>query len=239
MIRDIFCQMSAFGDITSIRPDADTVQSMITRFSAYGLIPTVFQENNLTLSPDPSLQKSETLTRLQMVALEKRINVMFASNRIDINRASTGLRSGVSDEDVNELLDILSAAAMGLSFTRIGLNTTSLLENPTAEMLGKIQPTLTLFDNPDELMLRVNQRRNIDFGDNLRENSNVVLILQKTMGQLLINDQPIPIDNSLVVQFDINTIPENPELRFFSEQTKAYMVSAEQLRQSLLSDLDS
>jgi len=239
MIRDIFCQISIFGDFTSIKPNAETVQSMSDRFIDYGLFPAVFQEESFTFSPNPELTKSETTNRLQMVSLEKKINVMFASNRMDINKVSTDLDIGVTNDDLNELFDILSKAASGLSSTRIGFNTTSLLDNPSASLLQKVKPGLTFYDDPNELTLRVNKRNDITFSDGSSEKSNVILTMQKTMGQLLINNQPLSVDNRLILQFDINTVPETTVPRFFHEQTKAYVISAEQIRKTILNDLIS
>ena len=239
MVQDIIYQISVFGDFTSIKPNTETVDAMITRFRDYGLLPAVFQEGSFTFPSNTGVPKAETTNRLQMVSFEKNINVMFASNRLDINRASTDLTIGVTNDNLNELLDILNKAASGLSFTRIGFNTTSLLNNPSTSLLQKIQPRLTLYNDPNELMLRVNKRNDIAVGDNSNEQSNVILTAQKTMGQLLINNQPISVDNGLILQFDINTIAENSEPRFFSEQTNKYIVSAEYIRQSLLNDLTS
>lgn len=239
MYRDIVCQISMFGDFTSIKPDPETVQSMLTKFSDYGLLPSIFQEGNFTLSPNPQLSKTKTTNRLQMVSLEKKINVMFASNRIDVNRTSTDLNSGVTNDDINELLDILGKAVSGLSATRIGFNTTSLLDNPSASLLQKIQPSLDFYSDPNELVLRANKRKDITFGEGSSEKSNVILTAQKTMGNLLINNQQIPVENGLILQFDINTIPENTDPRFFSANTKEYVVAANQLRNAILGNLVS
>ena len=140
MARDVFCQISVFGDFTSIKPNDEIVQAMIAKLSDYGLFPAVFQEGILALSPDPKLTKSETTNRLSMVSIEKMINVLFASDRIDISRASTDLDIGVTSDEINQLLDILHKAASGLSFTRIGFNMTSLLDNPSASLLQKYSP---------------------------------------------------------------------------------------------------
>ena len=238
MVRDVIYQISVFGDFTSIKPDAETVQAMITKFSDYGLIPTVFQEQNITLSPNTEPTIAETMNRLQMVSLEKNINVMFASNRLVVNKATTDSTTGLTGDDLNRLLDILGKAASGLSFTRIGFNTTSLMD-PTDSIMKKIQPELSYYNDPNELQLRVNKREFISIGENSIEKSNIILTVQKTMGQLLINNQPISVDNGLILQFDINTAPENSEPRLFSEQIKAYTASAEKIRQSLLNDLIS
>jgi len=243
MERDIIFQISVFGDFTSIKPDDATIQSMIAKLSDHGLLPSVFQEGNFTFSTDPKLQKTETTNRLQMVSIEKKINVRFAGNRIDINKASTDLTIGVTNDDLAVLLDILSKATVGLSFTRIGFNTTSLLDSPSAQLHQKIQPGIDFFNNSDELTLRVNKRKNISFevspNDASNETSNVILTIQKTMGQLLINNQQISIGNGFIMQFDINTTPEKSEPRLFSVHTKAYIEAAEELRQSLLKELIS
>ena len=239
MIQDILYQISVFGDVASIKPDIETVQSMIKRFSHYGLIPSIFQEGNLTLSHDLGLQQAETINRLQMLSLEKGINVMFASNRIDISKASVDTSTSVNQYDLNELLGIMNIATSGLASTRIAFNTTSLLDNPSVSLYQRIQPGLDIYDNPDELMFRVNKRKDIAISDVLSEKSNVILTIQKTMGQLLINNQPMSVDNGLIIQFDINTPPEVAEPRFFSEQTRMYIEAAALVKQRLLSDLIS
>ena len=238
MVRDIIYQISVFGDFVSIKPNPETIQMMIVKFSDYGLIPSIFQEGTFPIFPVSEIIKTETMNRLQMVSIEKSINVMFASNRIDINRASTDLNVGITNDDLSELLDILSKAVSGISSTRIGFNVTSLLDNPGVSLMQKIEPNLTFYDNSEELMLRVNKRSDVTLDDS-SENSNVILTLQKTMGQILISNRSIPIDDKLVLQFDINTIPEVSEPRFFYEQIKKYVLSAEKIRKNISTDLIS
>jgi hypothetical protein len=237
MVNDIIYQISVFGDFTSIQPSPDIIKSMINKLSKYEMLPAVFQEGSIMLSFNPELSKTETTNRLQMVSPTKSINIMFASNRIDINRTPIDISVGVSYADLTELFDILTIAVSGLSFTRIGYNTTSLLNNPPVPISKKLQPRLTHYDVLDELTLSVNKRTDITFGDHSCEKSNIILIAQKTMGQLLINNQPIAVDNGLIIQFDINTTPDVTEPRFFAEQTKAYVISAEQIRKNILDDL--
>ncbi|MCL2343315.1 MAG: hypothetical protein FWC62_05400 [Firmicutes bacterium] len=238
MVRDIIYQITVFGDFTSIQPNDETIQRMITKFKDYGLLPSVFQEGIVTLSLD-NLAPPKAIDRLQMVSLSKMISVLFARNQIDISKAAIDPEVGVLNTHLRELLDILGKATEGFSFTRVGFNTTSLLDHPNAFLSKKIQPSLAFYDNPNELMLRVNKRDNITFCDDLSERSNIILTVQKTKGQLLINNNRIVIDNGLVLQFDINTIPEITEPRLFAEQTKAYVLSAEQIRQTILTDLVS
>ena len=239
MVRDIIFQISVFGDFTSIIPDADTIQAMIARFSNYGLLPNIFQEQDVTFSPNLELTKADTMNRLQMVSFEENINVIFARNRLDINRISTDLTISLTNDDLYMLLDILNKAASGLSFSRIGFNTTSLLDNPADSIMQKIQPRISSYTNPSELQIMVNKREDVSIGESLNEKSNIILNVQKTMGQLLIMNKPLSVDKALILQFDINTAPENSEPRFFSEQTKTYVVSAEQIRRSVLRDLIS
>ena len=63
MIRDIVYQISVFSDFTSIEPNDETIQSMISKFSDYRLFPAVFQEGNFTISSNANLSKSETTLR--------------------------------------------------------------------------------------------------------------------------------------------------------------------------------
>ena len=236
MIRDIVYQISVFGDFTSIKPSDETVKSMIAKLSDHGLLPSVFQEQSFTISADPAMTTTpEIANRLQMMSIEKNINVMFARNRIDLSKSVTD--SNIGTDDLNVLLDVLDKATSGLPFTRLAFNTTSLLDAPKDFLLQKMQPRLTFFNEPTELMLRVNKQTPIAINEDLNENSNVILLAQKTMGQLLINNSPISVDDGLILQFDINTLPEISDPRFFSAHAKGYVLGAEQVRQSLLTEL--
>jgi len=174
-----------------------------------------------------------------MISLDKMLNVMFSSNRIDISKSSVDLSVSLTDDNLNTLLDILSKATPGLSFSRIALNSTSLLDDETQYLQRKLQSGLDFYDNPNELMLRVNKRKEISIEGNHYEDSNVILTVQRTVGQIIMINQPVPIDNGVITQFDINTIAENTTLRFFSDHVKKYILSANSIRQSILNTLIS
>jgi hypothetical protein len=237
MISDIIFQISVFGDFTSITPSDTTISTMITNFKDYGLLPALFQENNLNLSPDPSLSKFETTSRLSMISVEKKLNVMFASSRIDISKTSADLTAHLMNEDLTVLLDLLRKATEGHSFTRIALNTTSMLSNPSEDIIRKLQPSLAFYSDPNELTVRLNKREDISVGNGSIECANTIITIQKTIGQLLLNNQPVSIDHGILIQFDINTLAENSSSRFSSEQAKGFVSSAEEIRQSILNQL--
>lgn len=237
MIADIVYQISVFGDFLSITPNGKTITEMMANFKDYDLLPTLFQENSFNLPPDTGLAKMETKSRLSMVSIDKKLNVMFASGRLDISKSSADLTSPLSSEDTEVLLDILGKATLGRSFTRIALNTTAILNNPSDSVMGKIQPNLDFYADPNELTLRLNKRVELLISDSSNEISNAIITFQKTMGQLLLNNQPMSIDNGLIVQFDINTLAENSSARFSPEQAKMFIKSAESLRQQILGQL--
>lgn len=239
MLSDIIYQVSIFGDFTSITPNDTVIQSMITTLREYELFPAIFQEGVLNISPDPNNATVQTMNRLQMISLDKMLNVMFSSNRIDISKSSVDLSVSLTDDNLNTLLDILSKATPGLSFSRIALNSTSLLDDETQYLQRKLQSGLDFYDNPNELMLRVNKRKEISIEGNHYEDSNVILTVQRTVGQIIMINQPVPIDNGVITQFDINTIAENTTLRFFSDHVKKYILSANSIRQSILNTLIS
>ena len=240
MIPDIIFQISVFGDFTAITPNDTTINAMIANFKDYGLLPAIFQENNFNLFlPEPQLTKMETTNRLSMVSVEKKLNVMFASGRIDINKSSADLTAPLTSEDLTILLDILGKATSGQPFTRVALNTTAILNNPKYNVVQKLQPCINFYANPSELTLRLNKQIDLSIGANVTECSNVIIILQKTVGQLLLNNQPIKIDNGIIVQFDINTQAENPTPRFSVEQAKRFITSAEEIRQTIICELIS
>ena len=142
MIADIVYQISVFGDFSSITPNDKTITEMMANFKDYGLLPNLFQENSFNLPPDPRLAKMETTNRLSMVSIDKKINVMFASGRLDISKSSADLTSPLPNEDTEVLLDILEKATFGRSFTRIALKTTAILNNPRDTVKRKLQNNL-------------------------------------------------------------------------------------------------
>lgn len=238
MLWDVIYQLSAFGDITSIKPTPEIIKSMMERLSEYSLLPSVVQEMNVTIPP--SLESSKPpVNRLQMISGDRGLTVMFASNRIDISKVATDFDKGVAPSELDELYKILKIVTEGLAFTRIGFNTTSILNNPSESLWKKIKPELTCYSNPIEYMLRVNERSSVDLSEGSAEMSNAILTVQKTVGQLLINNQPVSVNDGLIVQYDINTIQENMEPRFFSDQVEKYIVSAEKFRQLSLIELIS
>jgi hypothetical protein len=228
MFSELVYNVSVFGDFSSIIPTPESVIKMTQSLSKYNMIPTTFQEIQIT--PLPGVISSPQ-DRLQMLSKDNQLTVIFGANRIDINR-NAETEGGFDKNKMNDYnkiaMDILELCVDDkIRYDRIALNTISILSELTRQqsevLLKKIQPSIDYYSSINEITLRVNKQNTLKIANNSNELINFILNFQRVSGQMVFGNKAIPLENDFVVSFDLNTNPINKTQRFSSNDVLTFL----------------
>ena len=224
-------QINIFGDFSSIQPNMGTIRSLTKNLEEFEFLPQYFQENSLTIknvegdvvdelrSPDFSSKK-----RLRLSSIDENYIIEFSSNIISINVRKE------NDKLEDEISKIASVSMGELRSSRIGI----IIIDERDYIPDSVKPSISYYDELDELdefEIRLNRRKKINV-NNVEQLSNVIINISKPF--IFKEDQ-----NKLVKYVcDINTIPENQELRFSSNDVISFLKEAKSQGISMFESLN-
>lgn len=224
-------QINIFGDFSSIQPNMETIRSLTKNLEEFEFLPQYFQENSLTIknvegdvvdelrSPDFSSKK-----RLRLSSIDENYIIEFSSNIISINVRKE------NDKLEDEISKIASVSMGELRSSRIGI----IIIDERDYIPDSVKPSISYYDELDELdefEIRLNRRKKINV-NNVEQLSNVIINISKPF--IFKEDQ-----NKLVQYVcDINTIPENEELRFSSDDVISFFKEAKSQGISMFESLN-
>ena len=223
--------VSIFTDASDIIPNAST----------YGRLATVLGDSYLPIT----IQEMTSRGSQNRIAMEKQdigIKILFLMNRIIIEKYPTDIEDTNSIGTFEEFCDIVNQIIEPLlqefekNANRLSLVSKYLLKkeneediNPIASKLFVFPPTYTA-TNTFEWNWRMAKKEENEFGEN-SEQMNYITSINRIRGTLSNNAQDQGFEG-LDVEFDLNTIDANKELRFdivkiksFYEQAKIWHAS--------------
>ncbi|WP_442761546.1 hypothetical protein [Pseudolactococcus chungangensis] len=224
-------QINIFGDFSSIQPNMETIRSLTKNLEEFEFLPQYFQENSLTIknvegdvvdelrSPDFSSKK-----RLRLSSIDENYIIEFSSNIISINVRKE------NDKLEDEISKIASVSMGELRSSRIGI----IIIEERDYIPDSVKPSISYYDELDELdefEIRLNRRKKINV-NNVEQLSNVIINISKPF---IFKE----VQNKLVQYVcDINTIPENEELRFSSDDVISFLKEAKSQGISMFESLN-
>jgi hypothetical protein len=231
-------QISMFGSYQDIAPSSNTIKYFIEKFSDQELIPTTFQEIDISNPLTP-------INRLSLRSTNEVWSVMFSANRIDIikNNNNVGV---VNMGDVQDFIDEAQNIAriidekFSKKHHRMALITRYLLKqmNPT-EISNTFRKNVNTFGffkthEPIEWNNRIVSRIELNIGE-FSESINVIAELNRIKGQLKINSKNEEIDR-VELKFDINTYQLQTDYRFGINELTAFAFAANKIETQLKND---
>ena len=221
-------QFSIFGDFPNMTYDnAIAIGKLTEIFSVYGFIPTTTRGVSIipgTINIDNRISLNSS----------NGWGIMLDRNRIDITIAF--------DENIKEFYETsdseiiktmikymdLIIKSFDTHINRFGFNTTDILNSKiTKNIIEKYNKTtriINYYDNKESN--EWNERIVIkEDGKKLKEKINVITNISRTKGRFQRLNKYIDF-NGIVLQFDINTLPELIDFRFNKEEAKKFLDDA-------------
>ena len=218
MVIDQSYRISVFGDYSGIQPTPDNMLFFIKNFGKSGLVPSVFQEVQLTPGGG-AIQ----LQRVALVSSDNLTKISIMSNRIDYEITSS-VDKRLSESDRNTINTKISDS-FGLIFKHFNVNAYRLALNAESFVVdlndSQIKEFLDKYSNPislynDTIMGEWNTRlmvRKTGVVNELTEVFNVITTISKAKLNKRVDNKDQEKDGFTIL-VDINTIGENSTYRF-------------------------
>jgi hypothetical protein len=226
--------------VPGIETNQSNISQMMGLFADKELIPTTFREIS-TFSPDSQLRFS-----LQSPN-NNEWNIHFGTDRIDITKNTTDTKGNNLGEleqfsaDVSDFfIKIMSKRPQQAN--RIALSNVVILKEMSEESLNILylklfNPIKIYSDNkPFEWVLRTSSRIRKQI-NSLDEIFNFNSEINRSNGQMNINQEIIPVVDRIVINRDINSIPDNPTPRFGEKEMTDFFKNAAIWHDNLLNDI--
>ncbi|WP_160316172.1 hypothetical protein [Acetobacterium bakii] len=210
--------MSIFGTYEHIKPGMNTIQILMDAFKGFEgeiFIPSTIEIQKIELPINTLI----TETRLKMMSISKKWEILFMPDRIDANYNGSDVNGEVQKESIKELVDFskkildLALSAFDLKGGRLAVNCRRVMKKLNSDEIDDFQNKLI---NPlnfyndklcNDWSLMINGNDNIEINDKT-ESLNVITNI--SLGKLDKIDDPVRI----ILVFDINTKPDNMSIRF-------------------------
>lgn len=218
MVIDHSYKISAFGDFTSIQPTPDNMLFFIQTFGNTGLVPSLFQEVQLTPGGVAIPQQ-----RVALVSSDNLIKISILTNRLDYEvTASSDKKLSVDDRNI---INQSISDSFGLIFShfnknalRLAINAESYVSDLTdAQIVSFLQQysnPLSLYNNTtlNEWNTRLMVRK-VGAINDLPEMFNIITTINKAKLYKRVDGTQHESEGFSVL-VDINTVAENGSYRF-------------------------
>lgn len=230
---------SVFGNFTDIIPSPEIISKMLNLFRDKNLLPSTFQEIS------PAIRKPEI--RLSLSSSNNEWNISFATFRIDVEKQPLDIKGkslGTVEEFEEEACEIFNRilSEFNKKGNRISLIAGGLLKEMTQQKLDDIysrlfKPTKFYSDNkPSSWDFRSVARVDLNILGS-QEKVNVITQINRKKGRMTKPDAVIEFDR-MEVNFDINTIPENQDIRFDINSIKSFFSEVNSVRSQIIDQLE-
>ena len=235
-------QISLFGNYDEITPSSENMKFFIENFSDKGLIPNQIRQLSIDMtSKEPS---SKTDLRLNLTDSDKKWDVKFNSNRIDIVflNSNIGVIKEISKEDfLKEAIDLLNRInqKFNKSHKKLGFVFQYLIDS--TDIFNDSKLFLNSIDYFNEKSMsdwssRVATRSKLTYNDNHEEIVNVISEARRI-------NQPMNIKNNFAlfegvfINIDINTLSENQNYRFQFENLNSIFNEMSKIEASIINQI--
>lgn len=228
-----------FGNISDIKPSAETIPTFVEMFRDKGFLPSTFHE----IRPPVAVP----MPRLRLLSPDDEWNIDFDSHRIVFQKKGTKPKGSNLGSPENFAKDVVDFCRRILDRfpkkgNRLSLLTEEFLFEMPEERLRRIytqlfQPIKFYSENqPVEWNFRTVARIPVQINGN-DEKLNTITCLDRVQGHLAMPDGIEPFDRIRVI-FDINTFQDNVEARFGMKSVTDFYPTALNVREKLLSELE-
>lgn len=250
MVVDRVYRISVFGNFDSIRATPDNMQFFLEAFKEDGLLPTVFQELQVSVPAGPanSVPMPVPVQRIMLVTSDGSTKVSIGANRIDYDViATTDIKLSVEQREVinQGIVKVFKAIfdKYGKNAVRLALNTESWIINLSpsefAHFMSKYTNPISLYNGVslDEWNTRLMVRKNASIGDN-NESLNVITIIQKQIMNQTTSEGVVTKHDGLAIHADINTAAENTASRFTASHIEEFIDIVVKIWDQIIDELD-
>ena len=235
-------QATIFGNFNDIEPTPDNSKKLIDLFKDKALIPGVIDEFRATAqTPIPTRH-----ARIRCASANWEWVIEFLSNRIQIvKRAIEAHGANLGDldafcSDASYLFKQITSQFKKKA-NRIALVTQFILQEMTDKALSQIYlklfkaPEFYIENPPFEWDWRTASRNPIRL-EELDETLNIIVTMNRSYGEFQAKGEVTPFDG---IQFslDINTVPDNQELRFSADNIASFYNQVSRLHDNLCSEI--
>lgn len=235
-------EATIFGNFSDMEPTPDNTRTLIDLFKDKALIPSVIYEFSATTQAAMPARRA----RIRCASANGEWAIEFLSNRIRIEKhaieahgANLGDLNGFCSDASYLFRQITSEFKKKAS--RIALITYFILEKMTEETLADTY--LKLFNAPDfynenrpfEWDWRAASRKPIVI-EGLDENLNIIVTINRSYGEFQARGEVTPFDG-IQLSLDINTVPDNQELRFDAHNIVSFYDQVSTLHDNLCSQV--
>lgn len=219
MVIDRSYKISAFGSFSDIVPDTDTMMFFLESFKEYGLIPSIFQELQIT---PPSTQPI-AVQRVALLSRDSKKQVSISSNRIDFEvKAQDDIKLSSDqlvsiNQEIEHCFQVIFEK-FNKKASRLALNTESLVVNLTDtevnQFMSKYTNPISLYNTTPlgEWNTRLMIRKESTISG-INEMFNIITLLAKADIQKQVGGK-VQQSVGFTVNTDINTVAENAVPRF-------------------------
>lgn len=222
-------QFSIFGEFSDITPENSGITiKLMKKFDGEKFIPNIFQELSMNTMP-PKIDN-----RISLINTDG-WTISIGNERIDVSvdyNDDGAYKDMQLDEIELKAVKMLESIMeiFGKTCKRIALNTTELLDDVKSQKIiekylsrGRL---LNYYDS--NIPYEWNERyvANVECTD-INEKINVITNITKSQGKLSNNNTGKTIDfDGIMIQFDINTLPNNVNYRFSHSDIKHFFKKA-------------
>ena len=235
-------EATIFGNFSDIEPTPDNTKMLIDLFKAKALIPGVIYE----FRPTAQAAMPARRARIRCASANGEWVIEFLSNRIRIEKRAIEAH-GANLDDLNAFC--LDASYLFKQITsefkkkanRIAFVTYFILEKMTEETLSRTYSNLFKAPNfynenpPFEWDWRTASRNPIKL-EELDENLNIIVTINRSYGEFQAKGEITPFDG-IQLSLDINTVPDNQELRFDADNIASFYNQVSRLHDNLCSEI--
>lgn len=221
-------QFSIFGDFRDISPNnSQIIIDLLSEYKERNFIPSIFQEIPFNIAPS-------TVSNRIMLSNNDGWQMNIGNNRIDLSipLIEKGKYADMNIETISvEACEIIEKIInkFNKQSNRIALNTTFLMGSDMSKKLDEI------YENKGRVIEFYNQNKIKEWNERIiseiidsefnNEKINIGININKGKGQYQIINKVSSFDG-IIIQFDINTIPENIDLRFKGKDIKKFFETA-------------
>ena len=219
MVIDRSYKISAFGSFLDIVPDTDTMMFFLESFKEYGLVPSIFQELQIT----PPSTQPVAVQRDALLSSDNKKQISISSNRIDFEvKAQDDIKLSpdqlmIINQEIEHCFQVIFEKFNKKS-TRLALNTESFIVNlddsEVNQFMSKYTNPISLYNTRplDEWNTRLMVREEAPISG-INETFNIITILAKANMQKQVEGE-VRQSVGFTVNTDINTVAENAVPRF-------------------------
>lgn len=245
---DFFMSYRASVFTDTIETSSENISKLLMLFADRGFLPNVYNEQIPIVGGfGPTQIPMSSFSVLELKSNDGKFAIKFGQGRIDIVTTMLTPSSGVGDintfiEEADKCFKIIFAK-FPRTFSRLAFASNALFKILPDDKLNDLYLTLVspikfYSENiPIEWNIRQVSKKEIDINDN-KELMNVVCSLSRSLVTINENGN-ISNSNRIIIDFDINTIPENMEKRFSMEQYNSFTSIALNCQNRILEEYKS